>query len=239
MSSAITHGDLRFANPLDPRTIERLVSAIDLPPGARVLDIGAGRGELLALFGDDVEKIAIEPAPRWAAAARERGIDVVHETTFADAPLDPPYDLVCCVASTHAIGTWLEWPRAVARLGRRALIGDGFWRREPSESYLEVLGGTRDELPDYTALRVVLAAAGWQIDSEALASDADWARYEETLIANGERALAEHDDPDLRAWVDAAKDRWNHPDGKDTLGFALLALSCATSDAEPGPDEGH
>jgi hypothetical protein len=36
------------------------------------------------------------------------------------------------------------------------------------------------------------------------------------LPANGERARA---DP-IR--VDAAAARWNHPDGRDTLGFALL-----------------
>ena len=57
-----------------------------------------------------------------------------------------------------------------------------------------------------------------------VASDEDWARYEETLIANGEAELAQGDDPALRAWVEAARARWEHPDGKDTLGFALLTL---------------
>ena len=31
-------------------------------------------------------------------------------------------------------------------------------------------------------------------------------------------------DPGLRAWVDAARARWEHPDGRDTMGFALLTL---------------
>ena len=58
----------------------------------------------------------------------------------------------------------------------------------------------------------------------AVASDADWAAYEETLIANGEAELAQGDDPTLREWVEAARARWERPDGKDTLGFALLTL---------------
>jgi hypothetical protein len=36
--------------------------------------------------------------------------------------------------------------------------------------------------------------------------------------------LSENPDPDLRAWVDAARARWKGDGGKDTLGFALLML---------------
>jgi hypothetical protein len=57
-----------------------------------------------------------------------------------------------------------------------------------------------------------------------VAAQEDWARYEEALIANGEKALAFDEDADLRRWVEAAKARWNHPDGRDTLGFTLLTL---------------
>ena len=58
----------------------------------------------------------------------------------------------------------------------------------------------------------------------AVASDADWKAYEETLIVNGEAALEDEDDPGLREWVEAARARWEHPDGRDTMGFALLTL---------------
>ena len=72
-----------------------------------------------------------------------------------------------------------------------------------------------------------LHALGGQLavaDAHDDAAAEDWARYEETLIANGDRALAEHEDENLRRWVDAARTRWNHPDGRDTLGFSLLTL---------------
>jgi len=232
--SAITHGDLPFANPLDPADIEAAVAALDLPAGARVLDVGSGAGELLALVKrhHEATAIGVEPAATWAAEARERGVDEVHEEPFGQADLEPPYDLVACIASSHAIGTWEDALRRLAGLvpdGGLGLVGEGFWRRTPSPGYLEVLGGaTEDELPSHDGLRAAAEAAGWAIAAEHVATDDDWARYEETLLANGEAALAERDDPDLRRWVDAARARWEHPDGKDTLGFTLLTLRRAS-----------
>jgi hypothetical protein len=173
----------------------------------------------------------IEPAPAWALAARER-VDIVHEAHFADVTLElGAYDLVCCLASSHAIGRWDAALGGLAALARGGgglgLVGEGFWRRPPSAGYLEALGGaSEDELAGGLAgLEAGARAAGWEVLDVAEASDADWARYEETLIANGEAELAEGEDPSLRAWVDAARARWEHPDGgKDTLGFALLTL---------------
>ena len=227
--SSVTHGDLPFANPLSESAIDAAIAALELTPGAQVLDIGAGNGELLTRIFDahpGTTTVAVEPSEPWAEAARDRGVHIVYEQTLEEAPLDPPYALVCCIASSHAIGGWDEALREYARLGDQALVGEGFWRREPSESYLaDALGGaTRDELPTHDGLLEGARAAGWEVVAESVASDEDWARYEETLIAQGEAHLAQDPEPDLRAWVDAAKARWEHPDGKDTLGFALLTL---------------
>ena len=61
-----------------------------------------------------------------------------------------------------------------------------------------------------------------------VASEADWDRYEWTLIANGERFLTEHPDApeagDLRAWNQASRDRILGPGGRGTMGFALVLL---------------
>jgi hypothetical protein len=172
----------------------------------------------------------IEPAPAWAAAARER-VDVLHEARFDEVTLElGVYDLVCCLGASHAIGSWSDALGGLARLARPGgglgLVGEGFWRRPPTAGYLAALGGASpDELPDGQAgLEAAARAAGWEPLDVAVASDADWARYEETLMANGEAELAVRPDPALRAWVDAARARWEHPDGRNTMGFALLTL---------------
>jgi hypothetical protein len=137
---------------------------------------------------------------------------------------------VACVASSHAIGAWDEALRGLAGLARPGglgLVGEGFWRRPPGAGYLERLGGaSADELPaGLDALEAGARAAGWEVLAAAVASDRDWAAYEETLIANGEAELARRgSDPDLRAWIDAARARRDGEGGRDTMGFALLTL---------------
>jgi SAM-dependent methyltransferase len=207
-----------------------------LPAKARVLDVGCGAGELLARIkaAHGARTEGIEPAPEWAAAARERGVDVVHEAAFAEVTLElGGYDLVCCLAASHAIGRWDEALGGLASLARAdglALVAEGFWRREPSPGYLERLDASADEVPEgLEGLEAGARDAGWEVLEAVVASDADWAAYEETLIANGEAALEEHDDPGLRKWVEAARARWGGPDGRDTLGFALLTLRKSTA----------
>jgi SAM-dependent methyltransferase len=198
-----------------------------------VLDVGCGAGELLARikarFGARTE--GIEPARSWALAAREH-VDILHEAYFADVTLElRAYDLVCCLASSHAIGGWeaaLGGLGALARPGGLGLVAEGFWRRAPSPGYLEALGASADELPSgLDGLEAGARRAGWEVVSTAVASDADWAAYEDTLIANGEAELAEGDDPNLREWVEAARARWERPDGKNTA--RLRAAHAATS----------
>ena len=230
--SAITHGDVPFANPLSEKAVEEAIGLLALPDGATAIDVGCGNGEILFRLKRRhrrVTTMGIEPSAKWAAIAHER-VDMVHEAPLARvAPMQGAWDVVVCIASSHAFGTWLDalhGMRALARPGGRALVGEGFWRRPPSAGYLEALGGAReDELPYRDALLDGARAAGWEVEDERVASDADWARYEETLIANGERYLdSEGEVAELRAWVDRARARWNHPDGRDTLGFALLTL---------------
>ena len=113
--------------------------------------------------------------------------------------------------------------------GGRVLLGDGFWAHEPTDAYLQALGGaSRDELPDFAGLVRAGDRHGLTAVHVRVASEADWDRYEWTLIANGERFLADHADAsetdDLRAWVGRARDRILAPGGRGTMGFALVLM---------------
>jgi cyclopropane fatty-acyl-phospholipid synthase-like methyltransferase len=237
--SAIRHGDLPFHNPLDPAIVDEVLDVAGLGPRDRAVDLGCGPGELLVRIaeragcgglGVDLAAGQIEEARRRAAA---RAPDAGLQFEAMDAgEVEGDFALAACVGSTHALGGLDRALQRLAELARpdgHVLVGDGFWAADPSDAYLEALGGaTRDELPEFAGLVRAGEPHGLTAVYVRVASEADWDRYEWTLIANAERFLAEHPDApeadELRAWNDASRDRVLGPGGRGTMGFALVLL---------------
>lgn len=237
----ITHGGAAVHNPLDPAALDEAVAQARLGRGDRAVDIGCGTGELLLSLAarHDVDGVGVDvsgPAiERAVAAARDRGVAGRVRFVSGDAttfdPGDGAFALAACIGSTHALGGPQPTAQRLAALlapGGHALIGDGYWQREPDPGYLDALGATRDELPDFGGLVRTVSVPGLRAVWASVASPEDWDRYEWMLIANGERWIAEHPGdpgtPDVLAWVDAARERLLAPGGRDTIGFALVLL---------------
>lgn len=234
-ASNLAHRGLPFANPMSEAAVDRTLDGLRLTPGALVLDTGCGAGEMLirALerdpswrgLGVDLDEAAIAQA-RDRAAERLPGRDVRFEVRDAGA-VTGRHDAVINVGSSHVHGGYPAALRALRGLvadGGIVLYGEGYWLEDPSPAFLEALGGaTEDELDTFGGLRSAAIAAGFEIEAVAEASEADWARYEETLAANAERA----GDPDSLAYAKRIRDRRTLPGGTSTLGFALLRLRAA------------
>ena len=76
-----------------------VVRFLDLPPRARVLEIGSGCGAVTRYLGESCAVVdAVEPMARRAKVARERCRDLPSVEVFAgevdDVPLEPAYDVV-------------------------------------------------------------------------------------------------------------------------------------------------
>ena len=226
------HRGLPFGNPMSEAAVDRMLAALRLPAGALVLDTGCGSGEMLVRtlerdptwrgLGVDLDEDAIATA-RARAAERLPGRDVRFEVRDAGS-VSGPHDAVLNVGSSHVHGGYPAALGALRRLvadGGAVVYGEGYWLEEPSPAFLEALGGaTEDELDTFGGLRSAALAAGFEIEAVAEASEADWARYEETLAANAER----EGDPDSLAYARRIRERRALPDGTTTLGFALLLL---------------
>ena len=228
----LAHEGLTFANPMSEADVDAAIAALGLPEGARVLETGCGSAELLIRVlerNPSAAGVGVDPNAGWLERARaaadaripRRELELVEAPAEAAGLKPESFDAVVNVASSHAHGGYpgaLIALRGLTRPGGVVLLGEGFWAKPPSPEFLVALGGaTEDELGTLDELLAYARAAGLEPESQAVASEADWARYEETLAANAE-ARGAHE------YARRIRDRRALPDGGDTLGFALLVL---------------
>lgn len=154
---AVAYRGHRFCNPLSEETLDRVLSAADLRPGGRALDLGCGNAamsvHLAERYGLQVD--AVELAEPMLALARPRiaqspaGGRVVLHHGRAEAFLQSAerYDLIVA-AGAYGVITGLAEPRAAFALlkerltdGGALLLADIFWRRPPGETLRQVLPG--------------------------------------------------------------------------------------------------
>ena len=216
------HEGVLVQSPLPVALLDAAIDRLDLAPGARVLDVGSGAGELL--------RRVVE---RWPEATGV-GVDLlaaepVHERVelrHADAATveGERFDAVCCVGSLHALGGFPDGYRRLAALAPTALVGDGYWRRTPHPEYLAALGATADELPIRAGLSAAAHDAGLREVWSADATAEDVTRYEEALLANADRYA---DEPGVADYAAAIRGWRAAPGGTDTLGFCVAVYARA------------
>lgn len=234
--TAAGHAALDFANPLSPGTIDRALSLLTLPDGARFLDIGCGKGEL-----------SVRLARRWRARvdAVDRSVMMIEELkrrsaglninvvvgdadTFTASAIPGTYDGVACIGSSHALGGWsaaLGRIAALLRPGGEALVGEGVWEREPNAESLHASGMTREEMPALGDWAASAQRAGLDPRWVVTSTPREWDEYE-WAHARGIEAFAaanpgHPETPAMlarsRAWRRAYAE-WN----RGVLGFGLM-----------------
>jgi SAM-dependent methyltransferase len=226
--SVIAHAGLPFANPMSEAAVDAAIAALPVPRDPLVLETGCGAGEILLRtlrYYPGARGLGLDLDADVVAEARRRAGELPARFEVGDAAtIGGSFDAVINVASSHAHGGFpaaLDVFRALAPV---VLYGEGFWQRRPSEDFLAALGGaTVDELSDLGGLRAAIGDAGFHIVQASLATDDDWAHYEETLAANAER----HGTPDTLDYACEIHQRRALFGGTDTLGFALFVLRAA------------
>jgi SAM-dependent methyltransferase len=228
-ASRIAHGELRLWNPLSGAALDETIALLEPPAGGRVLDVACGRAEVLRRVAECFE---VEATGYDSDAALIESGPPGLELLVRDTPPPGPFDVVLCIAASHALGGFpdaLGALRELVRPGGEVLLGEGYWCQPPSAEYLDALGGaSADELPDYSGLMRAAEQTGLTPLHSSVASEADWDRYEWRLILNAERwAAANPGDPGaevLRERARHARERMTMPGGRETLGFALVLL---------------
>ena len=233
----------RILNPLTAEKLATLGAALHLPPGAHVLDLACGKGELLCTWARDhgITGTGVDISTVFLGAARARaaelGVAGLVRFEHADASsyrAPVTVDVACCIGATWIGGGvpgTLDLLGASLRPGGLVLVGEPFWRRDPPDpaAVAELAPLHASELGWLTLPGLVaqVQGLGWDVVEMVLADEDSWDRYvaaqwrneREWLDANpGDELAAE-----LRAELDAAPLRyvtWQRPH----LGWGVLAL---------------
>lgn len=236
---SIAHADLDVVAPVSLERLDRLVDLLELPPGARVLDLTCGKGELLIRVCErwGVGGVGLDPSPSFLAAARAEAAARLPPGTVELRQIEPDelevepesFDLVV-VMNARPFGDYREtlrrtWP--MVRSGGLLLVGERYWRHDPDPDYLDALGigpesnGTHADnvalalAESFTPLYVV-ASSHEEIDHYEGMCTRAVERFLRASPGDGHSdAFREH----VRHWRDAYL-RW----GRDAVGFGVYLL---------------
>ncbi len=221
--SAPGNDRLTWNTPLSEEHAARLITACDPAPGARIVDLGSGWGELLmrlveAAPGSTGDAVETDPdaVARGRKLAEERGLGGrvrFHGTPAAEWTEDG-YDLAVSIGSSHAWpGTTREALTALAatvRPGGRVLFGEGVWLKEPTPAALEGIGAGPGDFGSLLELIRLAESVGLHALQVTVADEREWDLFEsEGPIGRGQRwALANPDHPlhaEVTAEIDARR----------------------------------
>lgn len=239
----ITHADHVVCNPTSLVKLDELVGLLDLAIGGRILEIAAGKGELLARIverhggtgGEGIRGVAVDLSPYCVRDLRAKLAERVPRATIEVLEMDgaeyrpepASFDLAICLGASWTFGGHrgtLRALRAATRPGGQVLVGEPFWMREPEPAYLASAGFAREEFATHAG-NVAIGVEEGLVPLLALASNGDeWDRYETLQWRAAARWVTEHpDDPDVPELLErverSRREYLEH--GRDTLGWSL------------------
>lgn len=241
-ASTIAHAGLEILGPTSGEDLDALLDAARraglLPDGARVLDIGCGKGDLLVrLARRGGTGLGIDRNPAFLADARRLAVTagVAGRLRFrvADADrveLDGDHDLVACIGATGAVGGPEAAPArlsALARPGGALLLGEGFWRHEPAADQLASFGVAPGEMLDRDGTLARMTAPGLTIVASREAAPEAWDAYEDAYAGALERWVAEHPEDSDREQLAARAAHFRETWAawrRDAMGFVTVLL---------------
>ncbi|WP_301173630.1 class I SAM-dependent methyltransferase [Brevibacillus nitrificans] len=237
--SAIAHRNHAFSNPISESKINMFMNHTKLNPNDKAIDIGAGTSELLIRYIEkyNISATAIELYEGSIESARNRAngrialerIQFVNEDAkqAIDQFSTSAFRLGICIGSTHAIGDLagtLQALRKCVQPGGYILVGEGYWKKTPSNEYLQALGAQLEDLTTHHGNVKLGEQMGLTPLFSVVASEDDWDAYEGLYASSIEEYCYENpDDPDVDAMLTRIRS-WRNTYlewGRDTLGFGL------------------
>ncbi len=237
----ITEAHHRIHNPFTPDKLATLGEALRLEPGASVLDLGSGSGEMLCTWARDhgITGTGVDMSLLFTEQARLRAgeLGVADKVRFihgdaAGHVSDEKVDVAACVGASWigggvpgTIGLLMQSMRP----GGIILIGEPYWRRMPPSEEV-VTQCDAHAISDFLALPDLLASfgrLGCDVVEMVLADQDGWDRYEAAKWLTMRRWLEANPDDDMvndvRAQLTAEPERYS-ANTREYMGWGVFAL---------------
>jgi SAM-dependent methyltransferase len=231
----------RIHNPFTPENLATLGAALRLEPGARLLDLGSGSGEMLCTWARDfgINGVGIDMSPLFTGQAKLRAeeLGVTERVAFihGDAAgyiAEEKVDVAACLGATW-IGGGVAGTIALLAKSLRPkgiiLIGEPYWQQVPPTEDV-ARGCFASSISDFLMLPDLLASfndLGYDVVEMVLANNDGWDRYEAAkwltmrrwLEANPEDEFAQ----EVRATLTSEPKRYAAYT-REYLGWGVFAL---------------
>ncbi|MDD5567624.1 MAG: class I SAM-dependent methyltransferase [Candidatus Omnitrophica bacterium] len=188
----ITESAHRIHNPITADKLATLGAALRMEPGARILDLGSGSGEMLCTWARDygITGIGVDMSQLFTEQAKLRAkeLGVADKVKFihgdaAGYVSNEKVDVAACVGATWiggGVSGTIELLAQSLRAGGIILIGEPYWRQlPPTEDVAKRC--LAHSISDFLMLPELLASfgsLGYDVVEMILADQDGWDRYE-------------------------------------------------------------
>jgi len=237
----ITHREHVVCNPMSVEKLEELVALLRPGPGARVLDIAAGKGEFMVRLAEryDIEGIGVDLSPHYIPDAREKQerrvpdarLEFLHMDGADYVPDEPEsFDVVACLGASWIFGGHRGTLGALSGMAARGgwvVVGEPYWRQDPPAAYLEAIGEQRETYGTHHENVGVGQELGLELVYTLVSNEDDFDRYEGLQWYAAAQWAGEHaDDPDVEEVLErVGRNRESYLKwGRETLGWAIYVF---------------
>lgn len=207
----ISESEHRIHNPFTPEKYATLGRVLRMKPGARILDLGSGSGEMLCTWARDhgINGTGIDMSPLFTAQAKQRAEELgvsehVHfiHNDAAGYVTDEKCDVAACVGATWIAGGVAGSVKLLAKSlkpGGMILIGEPWWRQVPATDEIAQACGvsSRDDFLTLPGLVASFDELDYDVVEMVLADQEGWDRYEAAKWLTMRRWLEANADDDF------------------------------------------